>query len=160
LNIVGVPSGTEKTFLNDKTYDDQRNLFNDLTTFAFQFNVTKAPFDNVLVRQALSCAIDRDSYISNVVGGIGKPALSWIPPGMPGYNATIGSQYAFNVTKAKQLLAQAGYSDVSKLPQITFSYSNTAANTVRAQFLQGQMKDNLESTLSLTPRNQRHLLLT
>ena len=155
LDIVGVPAGTEKTFLNDKTYDDQRNLFNDLTTFAFQFNVTKAPFDNVLVRQALSCAIDRDSYISNVVGGIGKPALSWIPPGMPGYNATIGSQYAFNVTKAKQLLAQAGYSDVSKLPQITFSYSNTAANTVRAQFLQGQMKDNLGINIILDPEESK-----
>ena len=115
----------------------------------------KPPFDNILVRQALSCAIDRDSYINNVVGGIGKLALSWIPPGMPGYNATIGSQYAFNVTKAKQLLAQAGYSDVSKLPQITFSYSNTAANTVRAQFLQGQMKDNLGINIILDPEESK-----
>jgi oligopeptide transport system substrate-binding protein len=139
------------TYLNDPNYANQRLLLPELTTLAFQFNVTKAPFNDVRVRQALSCAIDRDAYINNVVGGIGKPALSWIPPGMPGYNATIGSQYAFNVTEAKQLLAQAGYSDVSKLPQITFSYSNTAANTVRAQFLQGQMKDNLGINIILDP---------
>jgi oligopeptide transport system substrate-binding protein len=155
LDIVGVPPGTEKTFLNDKTYDDQRSLFNDLTTFAFQFNVTKAPFDNKLVRQALSCAIDRDAFINSVRSGIGKAAVSWIPPGMPGYNASIGTQYAFNVTQAKALLAQAGYSDVSKLPQITFSYSNTAGNTTIAQFLQGQMQQNLGINIILDPEESK-----
>jgi oligopeptide transport system substrate-binding protein len=155
LDIVGIPPGTEKTFLADPSYADQRNLFNDLTTFAFQFNVTKAPFDNKLVRQALSCAIDRDAFINNVKAGVGKAAVSWIPPGMPGYNATIGTQYVFNVTQAKALLAQAGYSDVSKLPQITFSYSNTAGNTTIAQFLQGQMQQNLGITIVLDPQESK-----
>ena len=155
LDVVGLPVGDYKTYLNDPTYANQRLLFPELTTFAFQFNVTKAPFDNVLVRQALSCAVDRDAFVNNIEAGVGKAALSWIPPGMPGYNANIGTQYVFNVTKAKQLLAQAGYSDVSKLPQITFSYSNTGSNPTVAQFLQGQMQQNLGINVVLDPEDSK-----
>lgn len=155
LDVVGLPVGDYKTYLNDPTYANQRLLFPELTTFAFQFNVTKAPFDNVLVRQALSCAVDRDAFVNNIEAGVGKAALSWIPPGMPGYNASIGSQYAFNVSQAKSLLAQAGYSDVSKLPQITFSYSNTGSNPTIAQFLQGQMQQNLGINIVLDPEDSK-----
>ena len=129
--------------------------YNLLQTWAFQFNVTKAPFDNKLVRQAFSCAIDRAAFINNVRGGVGKVAYSWIPPGMPGYDANLGKDYDFNPTKAKDLLAQAGYSDVSKLPAITFTYSNTGQNPTIAQFLQGQIKDNLGITITLDPQEPK-----
>jgi oligopeptide transport system substrate-binding protein len=155
LDVVGIPVGDYKTYLNDPTYANQRLLFPELTTFAFQFNVTKAPFDNVLVRQALSCAVDRDAFVNNIEAGVGKAALSWIPPGMPGYDANIGTQYAFNVAQAKSLLAQAGYSDVSKLPQITFSYSNTGSNPTIAQFLQGQMQQNLGINIVLDSEDSK-----
>jgi oligopeptide transport system substrate-binding protein len=155
LDMVVIPAGTEKTFLNDASYAKERLLYNELSTFAFQFNVTKPPFDNKLVRQALSCAIDRDAFINQVRSGVGTVALSWIPPGMPGYDATIGKEWAFNVTKAKQLLTQAGYSDVSKLPQITFSYANTGGNTTIAQFLQGQMQTNLGINITLDPQDPK-----
>jgi oligopeptide transport system substrate-binding protein len=70
LDVVGLPVGDYKTYLNDPTYANQRLLFPELTTFAFQFNVTKAPFDNVLVRQALSCAVDRDAFVNNIEAGV------------------------------------------------------------------------------------------
>ena len=154
LDISGVPVGTEKATMADATLSPQILRYNDLTTFAFQFNVTKPPFDNKLVRQALSCAIDRQTLI-DIRGGVGKVALSWIPPGMPGYDATLGSEYAFNVTKAKELLAQAGYTDVSKLPEIKFSYSDTAGNRTIAQFLQGQMQQNLGINITLDPQESK-----
>jgi len=155
LDIVGLPVGDYATYLKDPNYANQRLLFPELTTFAFQFNVTKAPFNNVLVRQALSCAVDRNAFVNNVEAGVGQAALSWIPPGMPGYNANIGTQYTFNVTQAKSLLAQAGYSDVSKLPTITFSYSNTGSNPTIAQFLQGQMQQNLGINITLDPEDSK-----
>jgi oligopeptide transport system substrate-binding protein len=155
LDVVGLPVGDYATYLNDPNYANQRLLFPELTTFAFQFNVTKAPFNNVLIRQALSCAVDRNAFVTNVEAGVGQAALSWIPPGMPGYNANIGTQYTFNVTQAKSLLAQAGYSDVSKLPTITFSYSNTGSNPTIAQFLQGQMQQNLGINITLDPEDSK-----
>ncbi|MCX6003964.1 MAG: peptide ABC transporter substrate-binding protein [Chloroflexi bacterium] len=154
LDISGVPVGTEKATMTNAVLSPEILRYNDLTTFAFQFNVTKPPFDNKLVRQALSCAVDRQTLI-DIRGGVGKVALSWIPPGMPGYDATLGAEYAFNVTKAKELLDQAGYSDVSQLPEIKFSYSDTAGNRTIAQFLQAQMQQNLGINITLDPQESK-----
>ncbi len=155
LDMVGVPAGTERATLADPTLSKEILRFNELTTFAFQFNVTVPPFNNVKVRQAIATAIDRDTYIDKVRGGVGKPALSWIPPGMPGYDANLGQEYKFNVPRAKQLLAEAGYSDVSKLPAIKFQYADAANNRVVAQFLDAQMKENLGITITLEPMESR-----
>jgi oligopeptide transport system substrate-binding protein len=109
LDMSGVPVGTEKATMADATLGAQVFRNADLVTFGFQFNVKKAPFDNKKVRQAISCAIDRDTFINNVRGGVGRATTSWIPPGMPGFDANIGADYKFNVAKAKQLLAEGGY---------------------------------------------------
>jgi oligopeptide transport system substrate-binding protein len=151
LDMSGPPSGTEKTVMADTTLSPQIVRYNDLTTFAFQFNVHKAPFDNKKLRQALCCAFDRQSYIDQVRGGVGKVALSWIPPGMPGYNATLGQDYVFNPTKAKQLLSDAGFPAGAGLPELKFQYSNTGLNPPLAQLLQQQLKDNLSINLTLEP---------
>ncbi len=151
LDLVAPPAGTEKSVMADPVLSKEILRYNELVTFAFQFNVTKPPFDNVKVRQAFSSAIDRQVYINNVRGGVGKAALSWVPPGMPGHDPNLGSEYAFNVARAKQLLSEAGYADVSKLPPIKFSYNNAGTNPIMAQFLQGQMKDNLGIQITLDP---------
>ncbi len=155
LDISGVPVGTEAATMTDAVYSKEIVRYAELVTFAFQFNVTKAPFDNLKVRQALSCAVDRNAFVTNVRGGVGKAALSWIPPGMPGHDATLGTEYAFNVTKAKQLLSEAGYADVTKLPQLRFQFSDTAGNRTIAQFLQAQLKQNLNIDLVLEPMESK-----
>ena len=109
LDVSGVPAGTEKATMADTTYGPQVVRFADLTTYAFQFNITKDPLTNKTLRQALATAVDRDTYINTIRGGVGHPTTSWIPPGMPGYDATIGSAYKFDAAKAKTLLTQAGY---------------------------------------------------
>lgn len=151
LDLVRVPPGSEKAIMQDPVLSKEIVRYNELVTFAYQFNVTKPPFDNKKVRQAIATAIDRVSFVDKVRSGVGTPALSWIPPGMPGHDPDLGKEYEFNVTKAKQLLAEAGYSDVSKLPDIKFQFSDTAGNRLMAQFLQGQMKDNLGITITLEP---------
>jgi oligopeptide transport system substrate-binding protein len=155
LDFSRVPTGTEKATMSDSSVSNQILRYNDLTTFAFRFNVTQAPFDNLLVREAFATAVDRNAFVNNVRGGVGKPATSWIPPGMPGYNPSLGTQFNFDPAKAKSLLAQAGYSDVSKLPAITFSYADSAGNRTIAEFLQGQLKDNLGITITLQPMESK-----
>lgn len=151
LEISRVPPGTEKAIMEDTALSKEVIRYPELFTFAFVFNVTVPPFDNVKVRQALSTAIDRVSFVDKVRNGIGKPALSWIPPGMPGYDPNLGKEYDFNVAKAKQLLVEAGYADTSKLPELKFQYADAAGNRIIAEFLQGQMKDNLGINLTLEP---------
>jgi oligopeptide transport system substrate-binding protein len=151
LEMSRVPTGSEKTIMDDATLNAQTVRYYDLTTFAFQFNVHKAPFDNKSLRKAITTGIDRQAFIDNVRRGIGKAATSWIPPGMPGYDEDLGSEYQFNATTAQDLLTQAGYPNGAGLPTIKFSYSNTAGNQLIAEFLQGQMKTNLNITVTLDP---------
>ncbi len=96
-------------------------------------------------------AMDIWDFINQVRGGLGKPACSLIPPGMPGYEPNLGKEYEFNVAKAKQLLIEAGYEDISKLPELKFQFSNTGGNLLVAQFLQTQLKNNLGINLTLEP---------
>jgi len=151
LEISRVPTGTEKAIMADPGLSKEILRYPALITFALQFNVTKPPFDNVKVRRALVTAVDRVSFVDKVRNGVGEPALSWIPPGMPGYDPDLGKEYQFNPAKAKQLLAEAGYADVSKLPEIKFQYADSTGNRLIAQFLQGQLKDNLGINLTLDP---------
>ncbi len=155
LDISGVPVGTEKSTMNDANLSPQIVRYAELVTFAFQFNVNKAPYNNVKVRQALATAFDRESFVNNVRSGVGKPAYSWIPPGMPGYDADLGKEYMFDAAKAKQLLSEAGYSNLSTLPELKFQFSDTAGNRTIAQWLQGQIKDNLGINLTLEPMESK-----
>jgi len=151
LDMSRVPTGTEVATMQDPVLGKEILRYAELVTFAFQFNVNNPPFDNVKLRQALATAIDRVAFVEKVRGGVGAPAYSWIPPGMPGHDADLGKEYEFNTTRAKQLLAEAGFADVSKLPELKFQYADTAGNRVMAEFLQGQMQDNLGVKLTLEP---------
>jgi len=117
---------------------------NELTTFALMMNNKIAPFDNVKVRKAFATAFDRKSYVEAVLAGVGQPATSWLPPGMPGFNAEIGKQYEFNAVKAKQLLSEAGFPDGRGLPKVTFlAVSNDTNRNVIAPFVIENFKKNL-----------------
>ncbi len=155
LDIAQVPAGTEQSVMNDPSLSPEILRYAELVTFAFQFNVTVPPFDNVNLRRALNAAIDRDAFINNVRAGVGKAAYSWIPPGMPGYDASLGSDYHFNVTKAKQFLADAGYADGSEVPELRLQYADTGANPTIAQFVQNQIKVNLNIDVALEPMERK-----
>jgi peptide/nickel transport system substrate-binding protein len=66
------------------------------------------PFDNVKVRQAISYAVPYKTIISQVLQGYGRQLTSPIPFGTPTHTDKY-FVYKTDYTKAKQLLAQAGY---------------------------------------------------
>jgi oligopeptide transport system substrate-binding protein len=138
-----VPDADVQAVRNDSQLSQQAVEYTELTTFWLTMNNARTPLDNVNVRKALSMGIDRNAMIRDVADGIGKPATSVIPPGMPGYQADLGKDVDFNPTQAKQLLAQAGYTDTSTFPQLHFRYATTSANQSRAEFIQAQLKQNL-----------------
>ncbi len=74
------------------------------------FNQEKKPFDNKLVRQAISHAINVKEIIDQVYEGYGKIATNPIPPGMWSYNDELKG-YDYDISKAKELLKQAGLED-------------------------------------------------
>lgn len=71
-------------------------------------NVTKKPFDNLLVRKAISHALNRKAYIDAIFLGNATIAKNPIPPTIWSYNEAI-QDYEYNPEKAKELLKQAGF---------------------------------------------------
>ena len=80
-----------------------------LTCWYISMNMNKEPFNNPLVREALSYAIDRQLIIDTINAGSGEPADAIIAPGVFGYYSTGVREY--DPEKAKDLLAEAGYPD-------------------------------------------------
>lgn len=82
--------------------------------FTIQFNLTKPPFDDIRVRQALFYGIDRDE-ITSAIAPISKRTYGLNPPSFPGgFTAeSIPAEVAYNYDpeKAKALLAEAGFPD-------------------------------------------------
>ena len=143
LDVVTVPAPAVKQVSADPELSKQLVTGSDLTTVALFMNNTAAPFDSKLVRQAFGTAIDREAYVTGVLQGAGTPTTTWIPDGMPGHNADYGKQYAFDATKAKDLLKQAGYENGNGLPEITFLMVANPANQTVGEFLKAQFKTNL-----------------
>ncbi|MET3290137.1 UNVERIFIED_CONTAM: peptide/nickel transport system substrate-binding protein [Brevibacillus sp. OAP136] len=72
------------------------------------FNVEKKPFDNPKVREAIAYAINKPALIEAFFAGLGEPAVNPMPPSVWGYNDAIKDR-EYNLDKAKQLLAEAGF---------------------------------------------------
>jgi peptide/nickel transport system substrate-binding protein len=76
-------------------------------------NTTAGPTQNQMIRQALNYAVDRQRFINTALGGVGDPEdLPWLP-NTPAYDQAKNSRYAFDLDKAKSLIAQSGVSNVS-----------------------------------------------
>ena len=116
----------------DKSRQDYHHAPALSMTF-LQMNYLARPFDNIHIRQAFDLAVDKDVIARTVLHNAYTPTNHIVPGGMSGYDAKLTGPAGVNSTagdktKAKQLLQQgmqeAGYSSVSALPAITFTYPN------------------------------------
>jgi peptide/nickel transport system substrate-binding protein len=105
-----------------------------------------APLSNVLVRRAISYALDRHAIIDGAMYGYGTPIGSHFPPRNPAYVDLTGV-YPHDVAKAKSLLAEAGYPDglsmTLKLPPP--SYARRSGEIVASQLAQIGIRVRIEN---------------
>ncbi|MFD3593294.1 ABC transporter substrate-binding protein [Nocardia sp. NPDC058640] len=78
------------------------------TPFGLHPNVTRGPLRDPAVRQALLPAVDRRQLVDTVLGPQFKPATSTLAAATPAY-ADLSSKLAYDPTKAKSILEQAGW---------------------------------------------------
>ncbi|WP_426592124.1 ABC transporter substrate-binding protein [Cellulomonas sp. McL0617] len=76
---------------------------------------------DVRVRQAINYAFDRQKIIDSALAGQGKPQAQLFNAQTVAYDPALDTKYAYNPTKAKQLLADAGYANGFELtmPDLT-----------------------------------------
>jgi oligopeptide transport system substrate-binding protein len=103
------------------------------------------------LRHALSEAIDRQGLIDTVRQGVGTPATSMVPKGMPGNQPDIGLK--FDAAKAKADLATAmtelGVSDVKDIP-IELGFNADSGHEEIMAYIQEQWRTNLGIEAKLT----------
>jgi glutathione transport system substrate-binding protein len=103
--IYPVPAQLAKIVKNNR----KLALHDDPSIYALYaaMNVMKKPFNDVRVRQALNHAIDKGAFIRVVYNGFAQPLASAQPPKITFYEKQ--GEYPYDPTKAKELLAEAGY---------------------------------------------------
>ena len=74
------------------------------------FNNGVEPFDDLNVRLAMQYGTDKQEMVDFVLYGYGQIATSYAPPAGLYYNDSL-EDYGYDVEKAKELLADAGYPD-------------------------------------------------
>ncbi|MBE3575309.1 MAG: peptide ABC transporter substrate-binding protein [Firmicutes bacterium] len=113
---------------------------------------------NKLVRQALNLAVNRQILCDVILQGSATPAVGVLPPGMPAYDKNLKG-LGFDPKLAKEKLAQAGYADPRKFPQLTLSYrSGVQTSQQVAEFVQAQLSQNLGISVVLQPLEWGKLL--
>jgi len=106
------------------------------------------------VRLAIAKAIDRDAYIKQAQFGRGTPGFGTINPAQehyfdPGLAQT--SAQAFDLAKAKQLMADAGYPDGEGFPKLRLL--TTPANRRETQVVGNQLKQNLNIDVEIETKD-------
>ena len=120
-------------------------------TYYVTFNTKKAPFDNQKVREALSLAIDRKHVATTIMQGTYSPAKNFVGPGIS--DAARGSSfesvttknygdhfnidnYASDLARAKELLAEAGYPNGEGFPAFEYLTNDAGYHKSVAEYLQ------------------------
>jgi len=103
------------------------------------------PFDDIKVRQALQLAVDARQIAKTLSlgmgddwepSGLGSPLLGedWVIP-YAKWSADLKAQYDYNPTKAKELLAEAGYPNGFKTNVITSDATSEALQAIKSYFM-------------------------
>jgi oligopeptide transport system substrate-binding protein len=118
----------------------------------YALNVNRPPMDNVLVRKAFNAAIDKEALAEFRR----DEALTTFMPGIyPAYPTVQGD--SFNPARARQLLAEAGYTDAqgnydpSTFPvgELELLYNTNENNRQTAEYVQAEWNRNLSLTVPL-----------
>lgn len=83
---------------------DQVNGFG---TRFIMFNVKKAPWDNVKVRQAIMYALNTEKMVANAFSGLASIPTCYLPESFTNYHKA-SVTYTYDADKAKSLLEEAG----------------------------------------------------
>lgn len=113
-------------------FGDQVKLAPYLGIYYLAVNTSKAPFNDVRVRQALSMAIDREFIAEQIWGSTMQPGYSFVPPGIGNYGEPAFADYKSmspidREAKAKDLLKAAGFGPGKPL-KVEIRYNMTENN--------------------------------
>ena len=109
LNMINSENSVKTAeYRADESLDIVESMSNQV--IGFGLSTTRGPLTDIRVRQAIFHAIDIDDFIDNFLGGDQSKTSCMIPESCA-YAVQDVFKPEYNVEKAKQLLAEAGYPD-------------------------------------------------
>jgi len=108
-------------------------------TRMIRFNTTDKLLQDVKLREALSLAINRKSYINSVKGVGGANRASSMVPASKYYQSQ--DFYQFNLDKAKQRLAESSYATNGDFPELTILIVDSDSLIKEGEILQGMFAE-------------------
>ena len=124
-------------------YEDFRRTIHSALNF-YEVNVSKAPFSDRRVREALSNAIDRDRLSEGELDGSTRPALSFLP-----YIGSSKAKLTQDKEKARELLAGAGFPEGEGFPVIRLVVNRNDTQQKVARSVARMWKQNLNIDVEL-----------
>ena len=102
------------------------------------------------MRLALSQATDRKTLNDTILNGANVVSTNWMPPDRSGNKAGVfDAAIGFDVKKAQDNLAKAGYPGGAGFPKLVLLQTESATNHAISEFLQAQWKKNLGIDITL-----------
>jgi oligopeptide transport system substrate-binding protein len=117
------------------------HTFGYLGSYFYRYNVTRKPFDDVRVRQALALAVDKRRIIENITKAGEQLADHFVPPGTADYESPAGLGH--DPERARQLLAEAGFPGGEGFPTFTYLMNNAPIDTQISVELQAMWRREL-----------------
>ncbi len=112
-----------------------------LGTYFYRVNVTRPPFNDPRVREALALALDRQLIVDRVAQGGQAPASGFVPQGMQSYPES--EKVQFNLDRARQLLAEAGFPGGRGFPKREILINTNEGHRKIAEAIQAMWRQNL-----------------
>ena len=130
------------------------HAFSYLGGYFIRFNVTRKPFDDPRVRQALALAVDKERIVKKITRAGEQPASHFVPDGTAHYTSPAGLGY--DPARARKLLAEAGYPGGRGFPRFEYVFSASASGGDKlheniAIELQQMWRDELGIQMDLRP---------
>ncbi|MEU8206178.1 ABC transporter substrate-binding protein [Streptosporangium sp. NPDC049046] len=123
---IDLMATTSSTLMKTATTNTQVNFVQGVggDQDSIILNVTRPPFDDERVRQAVSKALNRQEIVDLTTEGLGKPAVSLFPEGNPFHGTEAVPEY--DLAGAKELIA-AYESETGKKASFTYTCNNARA---------------------------------
>lgn len=118
-------------------YDDFQRTMHSALNF-YEFNLNKKPFDDRRVREALAIAIERERLTEDDLDGASLPAFSFLP-----FDEAGKTKFTQDVNRAKNLLAEAGFSNGENFPIIRLVVNRNNVQQRIARSVAKMWKQNL-----------------
>jgi len=121
------------------------DIFDPAEFRTLHLNRNVKPLDNPKVRQAIAAAVDVDEIVRYAGKDVAQKGCSVVPNGYLGEDCSAGA-YKYDVAKAKQLLAEAGYPNGIEIKSVVSNISaqQPIMEIVQAQLAKAGIKLNME----------------